>query len=251
MTTIVNLTRAELRKLVLARSYLIALVASAGLAVTVVITLALAAGKNGAPALATTAGADSLLKVGFIAFVAMLVLGILAAGGEYRYKTIIPAMLITPRRGTLVAAKVIAVAIGGVVLSSVTFGVGLATAVAELSSHGIGSLPSATVSMLAGTVIAGILAGVIGVALGYITRSPVVAAIGADGWVLFVEQTILSTVAPQQVKWLISGTAQVLTTPVAHGSPPLPAATATAVLSAYTLVLLAAAARLVLRRDVA
>ena len=250
MTTIVNLTRAELRKLVLARSYLIALVASAGLAVTVVITLALAAGKNGAPALATTAGADSLLKVGFIAFVAMLVLGILAAGGEYRYKTIIPAMLITPRRGTLVAAKVIAVAIGGVVLSSVTFGVGLATAVAELSSHGIGSLPSATVSMLAGTVIAGILAGVIGVALGYITRSTVAAVVGAVGWLLIGER-VLGIAAPQLGKWLIYGTARVLTDPPGADHGLLTPGTAAAVVGGYTAVLLATAAWLVRRRDVA
>jgi hypothetical protein len=31
----------------------------------------------------------------------MIVLGIIAAGGEYRHKTIIPAMLITPSRGAL------------------------------------------------------------------------------------------------------------------------------------------------------
>ena len=249
MTTIVNLTRAELRKLVLARSFLIALVVSAGLAVTIVIANALAAGKNGAPALATTAGADSLLKGGVIALVAMLVLGILASGGEYRHKTIIPAMLITPRRGALVAAKVIAIAIVGAILSSVTFGVGLATAVAELSSHGISYLPSATVSMLVGTVIVGILFGVIGVALGYITRSTVAATVGSVAWVLFVEQIILRTAAPQQVKWLVSGTAQALTSPLAHGL--LTPATATAVLSGYALVLLAAAARLILHRDVA
>jgi len=251
MSTIVNLTRAELRKLVLARSFLITLAVSVGLAVTVVISSALAAGHNGAPALATIAGADSLLKLGVIACVAMLVLGILAAGGEYRHKTIIPAMLITPRRGALVAAKVIAVAIAGAVLSSVTFGAGLVTAFAELSAHGINHLPADTVSMFAGSVIAGTLFGVIGVALNYITRSTVAAAVGAVAWVLFVEQTILRTVAPHQVKWLMSGTASALTTPVTGGSPPLPAATATAVLSGYSLVLLAAAARLVLRRDVA
>ena len=68
---------------------------------------------------------------------------------------------------------------------------------------------------------------------------------------MFVEQIILRTVAPHQVKSMISGTAQILTTPVINGRAPLSTATAIAVLSAYTLVLLAAATPLVLRRDVA
>jgi ABC-2 type transport system permease protein len=249
MTAITRLVRAELRKLATARAVLITLAVSAGLAVTSVIATASAAGHNGA-ALSTRDGANALLKLGIISCVAMLVLGILASGGEYRHKTIIPAMLITPRRGALVTAKVIAVAIAGAALSALTFGVGLATAAAELSAHGIHHLPAATASMLVGSVIAGTLFGVIGVALGYLTRSTVAAVVGAVGWVMFVEQVILRTVAPQQLKWLVSGVASDLTTPIAHGTAPLPPATATAVLGGYALVLLAAAARLVLRRDV-
>jgi ABC-2 type transport system permease protein len=250
MTAITRLARAELRKLATTRAVLITLALSAGLAVTSVIAIASAAGHIGAPALSTTAGADALLKLGIISCVAMLVLGIIAAGGEYRHKTIIPAMLVTPRRGTLVTAKVIAVAIAGAALSALTFGVGLATAAAELSAHGIHHLPAATASMLAGTVLAGTLFSVIGVALGYLTRSTVAAVVGAVGWVMFVEQVILRTVAPQQLKWLVSGVASDLTTPVAHGTAPLPPATAAAILGGYALVLLAAASRLVLRRDV-
>src|ERR1700760_1071592 len=133
MTAITRLVRAELRKLATARAVLITLAVSAGLAVPSVVAPASAAGHNGA-ALSTTDGADALLKLGIISCVAMLVLGILASGGEYRHKTIIPAMLITPRRGALVTAKVIAVAIAGAALSALTFGVGLATAAAELSA---------------------------------------------------------------------------------------------------------------------
>ena len=89
----------------------------------------------------------------------------------------------------------------------------------------------------------------IGVALGYIIRRTVAAAVGSVAWVLFVEQIIVRAGASQQLKWLVSGTAQALTTPLAHGF--LTPSAATAVLSGYALALLAAAARLVLRRDVA
>ena len=113
MTTIARLTRAEFRKLVAARTFLIGLAASVGLSVISVTVNAFAAGKNGLPALGTTAMTDKMLKLGVICCVAMLVLGIIASGSEYRHKTIVPAMLIAPRRGGLIIAKVIGIAVSG------------------------------------------------------------------------------------------------------------------------------------------
>ena len=251
MTTIVNLTRAELRKLVASRTFLIGLILSVGLAVISVVLDALVAGKSGHAALGTAASTNQMLKLGVLCAVGMLMLGIIAAGGEYRHKTIIPAMLVTPRRGAMVAAKVIGITVAGVVLSVLTFGSGLATAVAELSAHHIHHLPADTGSLFAGSVFAGALFGVIGVALGYITRSTIAAVVGAAGWVLFVETVILQNVAPNLAKWLVSGAASALTDPGMLASKALTPATALAVLSAYTVALLAIASGLVLHRDVA
>ena len=128
MTAIARLTRAELRKLATTRTFLITLALSAGLAVISVVVDAWGAGKYGTPPLGTTASTYQMLKFGAVTSVAMLVLGIISSGGEYRHKTIIPAMLITPRRGALIAAKAIATATAGVMLSGLTFGLGLATA---------------------------------------------------------------------------------------------------------------------------
>jgi ABC-2 type transport system permease protein len=251
MTAIVNFTRAELRKLVASRTFLIGLALSVGLAVVSVAVNAVAAGKNHTAALGTTASTDQMLKLGSVCCVAMLVLGIIAAGGEYRHKTIIPAMLIAPRRGGLIVAKVIGIAVAGAVLSVLTFGLGLATAAAELTAHHIHHLPADTGSLFAGSVIAGTLFGVIGVALGYITRSTIAAVVGAVGWVVFVELAILHTLVPHLAKWLVTGAASALTDPGALASGALTPATAVAVLSGYTVLLLAIASRLVLRRDVA
>jgi ABC-2 type transport system permease protein len=205
------------------------------------------AGKNRTAALGTAASTYQMLKLGGVCCVAMLILGIIASGGEYRHKTIIPAMLITPRRSALVAAKTIAVAIAAVVLTGLTVALGLAAIVAELHARGVGQLPPGTTRMVAGSVIAAILFGVIGVALGYITRSTTAAVAGAVGWVLFAELAILNTMAPQLAKWLISGTAVTLTNPPAPRHTP---ATAAAVLAAYTVALLIAGWQVVLRRDV-
>jgi ABC-2 type transport system permease protein len=251
MTTLVRLTRAELRKLVASRTFLIGLALSVGVSVASVAVDAAVAGKNGTAALGTTASTNQMLKLGSVCCVAMLVLGIIGSGSEYRHKTIIPAMLIAPRRGALVAAKVIGITLAGVVLSALTFGLGLATAVAELTAHHIHHLPADTGTLFAGSVIAGTLFGVIGVALGYITRSTIAAIIGAVGWVLFAELAILHTLAPHLAKWLVTGAASTLTDPGVLAGRALTPATAVAVLSAYAVLLLAVASRLVLRRDVA
>jgi ABC-2 type transport system permease protein len=251
MTAIARLTRAELRKLATTPALLITLVITVVLNVIAVVVDAAVAGKNGAAPLGTDASTNQMLKLGAVCCVAMLVLGIVAAGGEYRNRTIIPAMLITPRRGALVAAKTIALAIGGIVVAGLTFGLGLATVVIELSAHGFDRLPSGTGRLFADSVIAATLFGLIGVALGYITRSTIAAVVGAVGWVLFVELAILHTIAPQLAKWLIVGAATALTDPTAHGSGTLAPVPAVAVLGAYAVVLLAVATAFVRRRDVA
>jgi len=160
-------------------------------------------------------------------------------------------VLIAPKRHGLVLAKSIAIALGGALLSAVTFGLGLATAVAALAVHHLHHLPSVTGHLYAGSVIAGTLFGLIGTALGYITRSTIAAAAAAVGWVLFGELAILHTVIPHQAKWLITGAAVALTDPTLPAGSALAAVTAIVVLSGYAVALLAVASALVRRRDVA
>jgi ABC-2 type transport system permease protein len=105
--------------------------------------------------------------------------------------------------------------------------------------------------VFADAVIAATLFGIIGAALGYITRSTVAAIVGAVGWVLFAEYAILRTHAPHLARWLVTGSAVTLTSPAGPGEATLIPITAVAVLSGYTVLLLAVASRLVLRRDVA
>jgi ABC-2 type transport system permease protein len=251
MTAIARLTRAELRKLATTPAYPIALAAGIALDVIAVVTDAAVAGTNGTPPLGSPASTGQMLKLGVVGCVIMLILGIIAAGGEYRHRTIIPATLLTPRRGAQVAAKTMAIALAGAVLAGLAFGSGLATITAELSAHGLHHLPPGTGRLFADSVIAATLFGVIGVALGYLTRSTIAAVTCALGWVLFAELAVLHTLAPQLAKWLITGAATALTDPTLHGTGTLPPGTAAAVLAGYAAALLAAATPLVLRRDIA
>ena len=113
MTTAIRLTRSESRKLFLSRTYLGAAAISVGLALFSVFVDAAVAGKNGQPRLGTAKDINHLLQVGAVTCIAMLVVGILSSGGEYRHHTIVSTLLVAPRRGGVVAAKAVSVFLAG------------------------------------------------------------------------------------------------------------------------------------------
>jgi ABC-2 type transport system permease protein len=204
---------------------------------------------NAAP-LGTDANVYQMLKLGAITSVVMLILGILAAGSEFRHRTIVPALLATPSRGRIFAVKVAVIAGLGAAFSAVIFGLGLGTVVLELSAHGIHHLPAGIGGFYVGTVIASACFGMIGVALGALTRNTIGAIVAAITWALFIETVILHAVAPGIEKWLPTGAATGLTNAPGPGHSLTPAVAGT-VLTGYAIVLLLAAIRTTMRRDVA
>jgi ABC-2 type transport system permease protein len=248
MTSAIRLTRSESRKLYLSRTYLGAAAISVGIAVFSVFVDAAVAGKNGQPRLGTTASTHHLLQVGAVTCIAMLVVGILSSGGEYRHHTIVSTLLVTPRRGGVVAAKAVSVFLAGVLLSAVTFALSLASVYGILIANNIHHLPSDTLLIALGSVAASTLFGLIGMCLGFITRSTLAAVVAFVGWVVFGELAILPALFPHLEKWLPAGLAQSLTN--APGSAATAPALATAVLAGYVAVLLVCAGAAVARRDV-
>jgi len=153
MNATLRLARAELRKLFTTRALPVSLAIAIVLAVSSVIIDAMVAGRNGQPRLGTDASIDQMLKFGAVTCVVMLITGILAAGSEFRHRTIIPALLATPRRSRIFAVKVAVVAAVGAAVGAVVFGLGLVAIVVELSAHGIHHLPAGAASLYVGTVI--------------------------------------------------------------------------------------------------
>jgi hypothetical protein len=102
--------------------------------------------------------------------------------------------------------------------------------------------------MYVGTVIAGVCFGMIGAALGALTRNTFIAIIAAVGWALFVEEIALNTVAPSLEKWFPVGASIGLTNPPAPDV--LAPAAAGVVLAGYAVVMLVAASRTTIRRDI-
>ena len=250
MTTIARLARAETRKLFTTRALPISFAGAIALTLVSVVLQAATAGQQGKAPLGTDASTYQLLKIGIVPCLVMLVMGVLAAGGEFRHRTIVPALLATPRRGRVFAVKVLVIAAVGAAFSAITFGVGLGAVVAELSAHHVHHLPNGTGSLYAGTVIASTCFGIIGVALGALTRNTVGAIVAVLAWTLLIEQIILQAVVPGIEKWLPTHAAIVLTSPPAVGHS-IPVATMSLVLAGYAAALLLIARFTTLKRDIA
>ena len=250
MNGILRLARAELRKLFTTKALPVSFAIAVVLAIGSVIIDATVAGQNGAARLGTDANVYQMLKFGAITCVVMLILGILAAGSEFRHRTIIPVLLATPHRARIFAVKVAVIAGLGAIFSAVVFGLGLGTIVLTLSAHGMHHLPAGVGQLYVGTVISSACFGMIGVALGALTRNTIGAIVAAIAWTLFVEQVILAAIVPGIEKWLPTGAAIGLTNAPGAGHVLSPVA-AGLVLTGYAVALLVAASRTTMRRDLA
>jgi hypothetical protein len=249
MTAIARLARAEARKLFTTRALPISFAAAIALTLVSVVLQAATAGRQGTPPLGTDASTYQLLKIGAVPCLVMLIMGILAAGGEFRHRTIVPVLLATPRRGLVFAVKVLVIAAVGAAFSAITFGIGLGAVVAELSAHHVHHLPNGTGSLYAGTVIASTCFGIIGVALGALTRNTLGAIVAVIAWTLLIEQVILQAVVPGIEKWLPTHAAIVLTNAPAVGHA-IPVVTTSLVLAGYAAALFLIARFTTLKRDI-
>ena len=168
-------------------------------------------------------GADllDLLRGGSdVLAIAALLLGILAAAGEHRHGTIVPTLLVAPRRARLVAAKLGFQAALAVAMAAAAAVVALIAGGAYLSSRGVsfdgvaGDAALTAAAVLAATA----LYATIGAALGAVIRNQTAAVTGALLWV-FVAENALPLVLrnPGLDRWMPGGAADRLVA-VANGA---------------------------------
>lgn len=142
----------------------------------------------------------------------MMILGIIGITGEYRHQTITQAFLTTPRRGRLLAAKLVSY-----------FGFGLAFGVLTVLAVVIVALPALAIKggstslvandvpvVLGGTVLAMGLYALVGLGLGALIRNQIAAIIVAVVWVQLVEG-IVTLALPEVGQWLPAGAVRAIT----------------------------------------
>jgi ABC-2 type transport system permease protein len=248
----IRLVRAEFTKLTTTRLVYGVAAAMAAFAVLAVVALMTTPDMEGNPPLS----ADSLPM--FVAAPvtllsgAALLLGILGMAGEFRHQTITGTFLVTPDRGRVVAAKLVAYPLAGIALTLTILAFTAAVATGWLAAKGITpSLLHARVvgQVLLGAVLAAGLCGLVGVGVAALVRNQVAALVGVAVWVLVVEGLLMSLLqAPSSLaKWLPSAAAAALTNP---GGGHLSRLAGALLLAGYALALALAGTRLVVRRDI-
>lgn len=124
-------------------------------------------------------------------------LGALSMTGEFRYGTIRPTFLVTPRRGRVVAAKVWASMLIGSVFGLLAAAIAIGTGSVVLATRGLEiRLDGGDYALLfAGGAAGAALWAAIGVGLGAVVRNQVPTVVGITAWLLFVEQLLLGDIS--------------------------------------------------------
>jgi ABC-2 type transport system permease protein len=120
-------------------------------------------------------------------------LGAMSFTGEFRYGTIRPTLLVTPRRGRVVAAKLLAGLLVGAAFGLVAAAASAVAATAALGARGIDIEAQAGdyVVLLLGSAGACALWAAIGVGVGAALRQQVPVLVGICAWMLFVETVLI------------------------------------------------------------
>ena len=184
--------------------------------------------------------------------VIVLVLGILALTQEFRFGTATPSFLVTPRRGAVLAAKLLGIAFAGLAFAVVSLVFALAVSWLTISLRGDALVfDSTVVEVMLGVGLVLALYGPIGVAVGALVRNQIAAVVAALAWTFIVEQLVVA-LWPEVGRWMPGGAAsavlqlgEVATT---RGDL-LPVWGGALLLVAYAVVLSVVAAMVTLRRD--
>ena len=206
---------------------------------------------EGVAPLATPQGVRNVwASAGSAGAVFALVLGILGMTTEYRHQTVSSTFLVTPRRGRVVTAKLLAHALAGLGIGLGCCALAAALAIPLLASRDAATLSTSTVlQILAGALVVTALYAVMGVALGALVPNQIAAILGALVWLLLVE-ALLVAFLPTVGRWLPGGAANGLLQASSFDADLLAPWAGGLLLLAYALLFAALAARTTLRRDV-
>jgi ABC-2 type transport system permease protein len=190
-----------------------------------------------------------LLSAGTSGALFASLIGVMAITSEFRHGTIRSTFLVTPDRSRVIAAKVVASLLMGIVFGLVAIGISFGVGYAILTGRGIDfALDTGHIVLLVlGTIFMTALWAAMGVGIGAVVRNQVFAVIGVIVWAFFVDN-LIRALLPDAGRFTPVGASDSVTAGFADYllSPALGAL----LLAVYTLVFVAAGAMLVARRDV-
>jgi ABC-2 type transport system permease protein len=240
--------RIELLKLRTTPAAWVTLLVVGGLtAMSAVATILLAGHKTAA--LGSPSNVSHAVSVGATTSVALLILGIVISAGEDRHRTILSTYLAEPHRGRVVVAKLVTGAGVGAALAAFAYALALAIAIPLYAAKGVHHLPVPILTLGAGAIVGAACFGLLGVALGALTRNTTTSIVGALVWVGVVELVLLQPFTGLE-KWLPVAASRALTDAGQGDVGLLHPAVAATVLVLWALAVSMVACRITVRREV-
>jgi len=210
--TMPRLSRSELRKLTTTRmpfAFLVVLVLIASLTAFAVIS---GTDMDGSKSFIATAGdQQSLMAFAFNAFMGAGLFGAIAVSREYGHNTVVPTFLASPRRHRAVAAQLVAVAVGGCVLSLVGAGLTVAAVAVSLLTTDYTFLVSGgnVLRVVLAAGYCGAAGAVLGAGIGAIVRN-VGGAVTLTVFTFFVAPPLVVQLANGTASWMPANLANVV-----------------------------------------
>ena len=125
----------------------------------------------------------------------IMLLGVMGMAGEWRHRTITSTVLAAPNRVRLLAAKVLAYAAAGALLSLIVTTTIMAVGSLILSARGETTIGVGDLADVAWrNLLVAALLGALGVCIGAIVRNQVVAIVGVLVWAAVLEPALLAVV---------------------------------------------------------
>ena len=135
------------------------------------------------------------LNVGGVLSVPLLIFGIVGATGEYRHRTIAPAVLIAPGRVRLTIARLAAYVLTALAVGAAMVVVALAVGL-PLANQGEDMRGGDIVAIAGGGLVVTTLATTLGVGVGVLVRNQVAGVVGTLIW-LFILAPVLGLIDEQ------------------------------------------------------
>lgn len=150
------------------------------------------------------------LNVGGALSVPLLLFGIVGATGEFRHRTLAPAVLISPHRGRLTLARLIAYVFTAALVGVAMVVVALAIGLPLLAGRPGPDLETGDyTAVIGGGILTAMLCCALGVGIGVLVRNQVAGVVGALVWLLILEP-LLPLIADDLAKGSILGAAGTL-----------------------------------------
>ncbi|SMC58715.1 ABC transporter permease subunit [Kibdelosporangium aridum] len=198
----INLVRAELQRLTRSTWLLaaISVVACIGWAIVQVVVFM-------TPETANERSVNAAYSMAQQGYMFVMIIGIIVVTSEYRHRTITWALLVTPRRGHVITAKLLASSLIGFVLGVAAAAVTTPAVAILLSGYEYPVWTPDVPGVLLGSIVSVALWCLLGAAVGALIRNMVAAITIAFVWVFYIEWALVMMV-PDVGRWTPTGVAK-------------------------------------------